>query len=148
MTLKGRVLRLHPIQPDGRLAIRPSFPGCGPRTKLVHALVAEAFYGSRPTGQHVRHLNGDKLDNSAENLCYGTESENRRDSVKHGTHVQARKTHCPRGHKYFDKNLVPSMLPRERKCLACHRARKQHDRHPELDFVELSHRNYEEILVA
>jgi hypothetical protein len=33
----------------------------------------------------VRHLNGCKLDNREENLCYGTRQENAVDMLSHGT---------------------------------------------------------------
>lgn len=33
------------------------------RSCYVHALVLEAFVGPRPAGMHVRHLNGNSLDN-------------------------------------------------------------------------------------
>lgn len=66
----------------------------------VHVLVAAAFIGPRPDGQHVRHLNGDPADPRAVNLAYGTRSDNMLDAVRHGTHAKAAKTHCPAGHDY------------------------------------------------
>lgn len=56
------------------------------RSRTVHTVVAEAFHGQRPEGMEVRHLDGVRTNNSAANLCYGTPSENRYDSVRHGTH--------------------------------------------------------------
>lgn len=147
MKLRSYLLRPQPNGADGRHTVRPSVVGRGPQTKLVHYLVAEAFYGPRPNGGvQVRHLNGNHLDNRVENLQYGSQSENRLDSVRHGTHIQARKKACPRGHVYEPWNLVLSLLPRERKCLACKRARNYCQYHPELDFVELSHQYYDEII--
>lgn len=73
-------------------------------TKNVHALVAAAFLGDCPPGLVVRHINGDPHDNRVENLCYGTESENMRDQVRHGTHTWAKRTHCHRGHPYSPEN--------------------------------------------
>lgn len=146
LRLKGKVLKQHPATPDGRLAVSPSVQGRKHQTKLVHHLVAEAFHGPRPQGMRVLHSNGNLLDNRPGNLRYGTESDNRFDSVRHGTHVQARKRDCPRGHRYELWNLVLTTLPRERKCLACHRARNYCRFHPELDFVEMSHKYYAEIV--
>ncbi|MFE0413609.1 HNH endonuclease signature motif containing protein [Streptomyces tendae] len=94
----------------------------GRYTKGVHVLVAEAFHGPRPAGQVVRHLNGDPSDNRASNLTYGTQSENTRDAVRHGTHGMARRTHCPNGHPLEGDNLRPDRSG-FRLCLACDRVR-------------------------
>lgn len=51
----------------------------------VHSLVAEAFHGPRPRGAVVRHLNGDRTDNRAGNLAYGSPAENVEDMRRHGT---------------------------------------------------------------
>lgn len=89
-------------------------------TRLVHQLIAETFIGPRPNGMVVRHLNGDKTDNRAENLAYGTPSQNSRDVVSHGRHPHANATHCPKGHPYNEANT--RITPRgHRRCRACHR---------------------------
>lgn len=97
---------------------------CGPahRTRLVHHLVAEAFLGARPEGMVVRHLNGDRLDNRAENMSWGTYSENNLDAVAHGTHHWAAQTHCPQGHPYSEDNT--RITQRGRHCRTCERARQ------------------------
>jgi len=56
-------------------------------SRRVHVLVCEAFHGPRPVGQEVRHLNGNKRDNRAENLRWGTRDENVADMIRHGTTV-------------------------------------------------------------
>lgn len=57
--------------------------GRGP--ELVHRLVAETFLPAPAAGQDVvRHLNGDPLDNRAENLAGGTQTENMADMIRHG----------------------------------------------------------------
>jgi NUMOD4 motif/HNH endonuclease len=67
----------------------------------IHFLVAEAFIGPRPTGQEVRHLDGSRDSNARVNLAYGTISRNSLDSIEHGTHYQASKTHCAKGNHEF-----------------------------------------------
>jgi hypothetical protein len=58
----------------------------------IHSLVCEAFHGPKPSPKHeVRHLDGDPLNNTASNLRWGTASENRHDSVRHGTHYFSRR---------------------------------------------------------
>lgn len=51
----------------------------------VHVAVLGAFAGLRPAGMVARHLNGDRRDNRAENLCWGTQKENIADNIRHGT---------------------------------------------------------------
>lgn len=51
---------------------------------LVHQIVADAFLGPRPVGELVRHERGDKSDNRATSLLYGTHSQNCTDTVTHG----------------------------------------------------------------
>lgn len=59
----------------------------GVRRKFkVHQLVCRAFHGEKPSPLHeVRHLDGNPMNNHADNLAWGTKSENAKDRVKHGT---------------------------------------------------------------
>jgi hypothetical protein len=52
----------------------------------VHALVAAAFLGKRPEGYIIRHLDGNRHNNRADNLAYGTPKENINDAIRHGTY--------------------------------------------------------------
>ena len=52
-------------------------------SRMVHTLVAEAFLGPRPSGLNIRHLDGDSFNNHCDNLCYGTQKQNRADSLVH-----------------------------------------------------------------
>lgn len=97
----------------------------GNQTPAVHILVAEAFHGPRPPGMEVRHLNGVKLDNRAENLRWGTDSENMLDIVRHGNHHSAMKTHCKRGHAYDAANTYVLPKSGSRVCRTCQAARKR-----------------------
>lgn len=47
-----------------------------PHYRLLHRLVAEAFCEQREGANEVNHINGDKLDNRAENLEWVTHGEN------------------------------------------------------------------------
>jgi hypothetical protein len=58
----------------------------GKRTNYrVHRLVLEAFVGKRPQGMQARHLDGNKLHNTIDNLVWGTSKENHADKERHGT---------------------------------------------------------------
>jgi len=45
-------------------------------TSPVHRLVGNAFFGELPTGMQTNHINGNKNDNSVQNLEYVTPSQN------------------------------------------------------------------------
>lgn len=51
------------------------------------SLVCAAFRGERPAHLLVRHKNDDREDDRAENLCWGTPSENSHDAVRNGSWV-------------------------------------------------------------
>jgi hypothetical protein len=59
-----------------------------------HRLVCEAFHGPCPDGQETRHRDGDRLNNSATNLEWGTRSENMRDKERHGTAPKGERHGC------------------------------------------------------
>lgn len=101
---KGRLL--HP-----NITGDPPYPSVNlhkqSRKKLwrVHQLVLAAFVGPRPEGaEHIRHLNGNKLDSRLENLAYGTPLENARDTLAHGHNHHSNKTECRNGHQFSPEN--------------------------------------------
>jgi len=53
--------------------------------RYVHRLVLEATVGTCPPGMEARHLNGDRHDNRASNLTWGTKRQNASDKIGHGT---------------------------------------------------------------
>ncbi len=53
---------------------------------FVHRLVSLAFHGVPEEGMTASHLNGNKLDNRAENLVWESLLENKNRRYKHGTH--------------------------------------------------------------
>jgi len=70
-------------------------------SKTVHTIVAEAFSGQRPYGTVIRHIDGNRYNNSSSNLCYGTPNENVLDSVIHGTYKGSKN-----GRALFDERHV------------------------------------------
>lgn len=115
------------VRPSGHLWLNLSTPTGTRQQTSVHQLVARAFIGPVPEGMEVRHLDGDPTNNDVRNLRYGTRSENTLDSVRHGTHHLARKTHCPRNHPYDEVNTYP--IPTGgRGCRACRAIHRQRHR--------------------
>lgn len=57
----------------------------------VHRLVMHVFVGTCPSGQQVRHLDGNPANNRIENLAYGTATQNMADAVRHGTTCKGRR---------------------------------------------------------
>lgn len=119
------------------------------KNRYVHRLVMAAFVGPCPPDMEVCHNNGHPTDNRLSNLRYGTTADNRRDSVKHGTHWLVAKTHCPLGHDLVQPNLKPSEVKAGRRsCLACSRARARVRRHPEVKphLKEIADSYFEDIM--
>lgn len=96
------------------------------RSRTVHQLVAEAFVPNPLGKPWVLHRDDNKDDNSAENLYWGTPSENNYDRVLNGKDPNKKKTHCLRGHVYDDKNtyLGANGSRRCRKCQTLNKSGK------------------------
>lgn len=89
-------------------------------TLMVHRAICEAFNGPPLPGKpNALHRNGDPSDNRPENLYWGNQSDNNYDSVAHGVHPNARKTHCRNGHAYTPDNTYYSGPKAWRKCKIC-----------------------------
>jgi hypothetical protein len=91
----------------------------------VQRLVLLAFVGPCPEGMEACHNNGNRSDNRVENLRWDTRSGNTWDRIAHGTHVQARKTHCANGHPYSEDNTYISPGKYGRHCRTCRLAQKR-----------------------
>lgn len=78
------LLKVNFSGPYGKIGLYP--PGVTGITRQVHRLVCEAFHGKPKDFDVARHLNGNRYDNRAENLAWGTPAENYQDAVTHGTH--------------------------------------------------------------
>lgn len=61
------------------------------KTIPVHKLVLEAFKGKMPKGCEARHMDGTKTNNRADNLEWGTRSQNSRDKFRHGTDIRGKR---------------------------------------------------------
>lgn len=59
----------------------------------IHQLVARAFIGERPAKADVNHIDGNKLNNAADNLEYVTRSENMEHARRMGLHNNRGATH-------------------------------------------------------
>ena len=94
------------------------------RGYFVHRLVLTAFVGPAPDGMETRHGDGDPTNNALSNLSWGTHAANISDQVTHGTHREARKIECLRGHAYDDENTL--LRPDGRRtCRVCMRDRRR-----------------------
>ncbi len=96
ITRGGAVLSFHPWRGQAVRELKTSpnshgYPSVHLKTNgrmkrvLVHTLVAEAYLPPRPEGHQVRHLDGAKANNHADNLAWGTAKQNADDRAAHGT---------------------------------------------------------------
>lgn len=114
--------------------------------QYVQSLVLTAFVGPRPAGLEACHNDGDPSNNMLSNLRWDTRISNMLDQVRHGTHGQARKTHCPLGHALSGPNLYARGATRGiRACLACARARAHIQTHPDAQLAEVAARYYAQL---
>lgn len=79
---RGVMLRLS-VSPGGYSAANLCRAGRH-RTTNAHRLVCTVFHGRPRPGQVVRHLNGNRQDNRAANLVWGSRQENARDFLRAG----------------------------------------------------------------
>lgn len=126
-SLRG-VLRKPYVSPKGYPLVRLSV-GNVRKYFTVHRLVAIAFLGPPPLGKEVCHTDGDKLNPRADNLRWGTPSENQADNLRNGTWANQNvgKTHCKRGHEFTPENTDVSHPANRRSpsrsCKTCRRLR-------------------------
>jgi hypothetical protein len=104
-----------------------------PVTKDLHVLMAEAFHGPARLGQLVRHLDGNPLHDTPDNVVWGTPSENQIDCIQHGRNNRLNRTHCPQGHPYDAANTCvrPNGHRSCRRC-AADRMRLHRTRQPQM----------------
>ena len=116
------------VRQKGYLAVRIRANDEAPiRNWLIHRMVLLAFIGEPPANDAVaRHLDGDPTNNRVGNLSWGTYQENQLDTVRHGRHLNANKSHCIHGHAFDAENTGHRVRDGRttRYCKACGRDEK------------------------
>lgn len=93
---------------------------CGRHWRVQRLVMAAWFPGCLDDGSFALHKTPQRNYVAVWNLRPGTQAENVRDAVRHGTHKESRKTLCQNGHPLTGENLVKSHLARGwRQCRAC-----------------------------
>ena len=133
MRVKGRILKPSSSPKDEYLRLSL---GRTHRNKTVHRLVCEAFHGEPAEWQVARHLNDIRSDNRAENLSWGTDSDNMLDARRNGTwnNQNSVKEECKYGHPLAGENLYLTR-DRRRKCRECDRRTSAEYRAKNIDQV-------------
>lgn len=88
---------------------------------LAHRYAYELLVGPIPEGLHIDHLCRVRLCVNPAHLEAVTCHENNRRSTS-PTAVNAKKTHCPRGHEYTEENTYFAPPDGRRMCKPCARA--------------------------
>jgi len=81
---RGQWKRLAPT-PRGKYLAVSLYTGGRQLLTGIHVVVCRAFHGDPHEGQEVRHLDGKRHNNRADNLAWGTRSEIMADKIRHGT---------------------------------------------------------------
>ena len=130
---KGRILKPVLHKPNKNKPKEYHRVNTSRRMQYVHTLVAQAFLEPIP-GMWVLHRDDNSLNNTVENLYYGTPDDNYRDLRANGNYKtrgasddKFRKTHCTRGHEYTPENRIiiinPSTGNENWNCRECNRDR-------------------------
>lgn len=88
-----------------------------------HRLVCEAFHGPAPEDKPLAlHNDGNPRNNHASNLRWGDLSDNQADAIKHGTHWEASRDICIRGHDISHGSENTYYRLGKRSCITCRRS--------------------------
>lgn len=120
-TFKGRLLKPWRSNTGYLLVTLP-----GGVKKKVHRLVAEAFIPNPDHMPFVLHADGSRDNNEAENLRWGTNSDNLHDAIVHGTYrnVAAEKPECKNHHPFTPDNIYTPPGTNYRVCIRCRTERQ------------------------
>ena len=94
--------------------------GPGHKERVVHRIAYEHYIGEIPPGMQLDHLCRNQICCNPQHMEVVTPSEN----TKRQDHKERRKTHCPKGHEYNEKNTRVTKAGK-RQCRACDNARKK-----------------------
>lgn len=86
----------------------------------LHRLVAEAFIPNPKGYRYVLHWDDNPDNNHVDNLRWGTQADNLRDTIRNGNHHETNKTQCRNGHPYSTENTYLSKQG-HRTCKICAR---------------------------
>lgn len=118
-------------QPNGKGYLRFSLGG---KLVFVHRLVAELYVPNPENKPQVNHKDGNKRNNSADNLEWVSNQENRNHAIKNGLHLQAEacswakldwgKVHFIRNHPEISKTDLAKLFKVSRSTISAVRANK------------------------
>ena len=98
VTRKGQIVRCSASGKKHYKTFQPTLKNGDHPFVSVHTLVAEAFLGPNTDSLWVLHKDGNAFNNRADNLYYGTPSQNTHDAYQHGT--------LKRGHRHHKAKLT------------------------------------------
>lgn len=94
VTKDGKVFSVKELAPmkhsDGYMRVCLYGKSRGKKRKGIHQILALTFL-MQSGGEEVRHIDGNKLNNSLSNLAWGTRAENAADMIVHGTSLRGEK---------------------------------------------------------
>lgn len=131
---------------DGYLEVN-LYRGSKGKTAKVHRVVCEAFHGVPSEGEVSLHYDDDPANNRADNLRWGTMSDNMYDMVRNGNHLVANQVLCRRKiHPLGGENSFRHAKDKgiRSNCRVCSNVRSWMRHHPEdLPFESDVMRKYE-----
>ena len=90
VVINKRWNRIVKPQPNGKGYLRIQVGG---KFHFVHRLVAQLYVPNPENKPQVNHIDGNKMNNRADNLEWVTNQENRNHAIKNGLHISGEK--CP-----------------------------------------------------